>query len=151
MNGSHARASLNRIRLTLLYFAALLGLVIYTADVGAGPVYWGWLSQVPLGDKFCHFGFMLTLTALTNLSLHCRPVRLTPWAFLLGTAVVTVFVVGEEFSQIWIPCRNFDLLDLSADLIGIACGDLIARRWQAGPTRQSPGHLEGEELSARAV
>jgi hypothetical protein len=37
-------------------------------------------------------------------------------------------VAGEEFSQIWIPGRDFDLNDLVADLAGIALGDLIARR-----------------------
>ena len=57
-----------RFRLALLVFVAFLGLVIYTADIGKGPRYWGWLARVPLGDKFCHAGFMLTLTALSNLT-----------------------------------------------------------------------------------
>jgi VanZ family protein len=41
---------------------------------------------------------------------------------------VAIVVVGEETSQIWIPGRNFDLLDLTADFIGIAGGELAARR-----------------------
>jgi hypothetical protein len=119
---------MDTIRLILVVFAAFLGLVIYTADVGAGPRYWGWLSRVPLGDKLCHFGLMLTLTALTNLSIRCRRIRLASRSLLLGTVIVTAFVVAEEISQLWIPGRNFDLLDLSADLAGIACGGLIASR-----------------------
>jgi polysaccharide biosynthesis protein VpsQ len=119
---------MNMIRFVFLIFCAFLGLVIYTADVGDGPRYWGWLSKVPLGDKLCHCGFMLTLTALANLTLKARAIRLGQIMLLLGTVIVTILVVGEECSQYWIPSRNFDLFDLSADPVGIAWGDLIARR-----------------------
>ena len=64
---------------------------------------------------------------------------------------MAIFVVAEEFSQIWIPGRNFELLDLSADLLGIACGDLVARRLQPGLAARSTGALESESLSRRAV
>jgi VanZ family protein len=121
---------MNKIQFSLLLFCAFLGLVIYTADVGAGARYWGWLANVPMGDKFCHCAFMFTLSALANLALRCRAIRLGRQTLLVGTVIVTIVVVAEEFSQIWIPGRNFDLLDLSADLVGIACGALIARRLQ---------------------
>jgi polysaccharide biosynthesis protein VpsQ len=119
---------MNRIRLLLLFFCSFLGLVIYAADIGVGSGYWGWLRHVPMGDKICHFGFMFTLSVLSNLALKCRAVSVRPHALLLGTVIVAIVVVGEEISQIWIPGRNFDLLDLTADFIGIACGELVARR-----------------------
>ena len=126
---------MNKTRLMLAGFCAFLGLVIYAADVGAGPRYWGWLAHVPLGDKMGHFSLMFTLSTLANLALDCRRVRWGGGALFLGTAIVTVLVVGEEFSQLWIPGRNFDLLDLSADLLGIACAEAIARRLQpVGPS-----------------
>src|SRR4051794_14098134 len=115
MHGYSVRSSRARFRLALLVFVAFLGLVIYTADVGKGPRYWGWLDRVPLGDKFCHAGFMFTLTALSNLALGCRRARFASESVLLGTVIVSILVVAEEFSQIWIPGRTFDLLDLSAD------------------------------------
>jgi polysaccharide biosynthesis protein VpsQ len=121
---------MNRIQLSLLLFCAFLGLVIYTEDVGAGSRYWGWVNHVPLGDKLCHCAFMFTFSVLTNLALRCRAIHLGGQTVLLGTVIVTIVVVAEEFSQLWIPGRDFDLLDLAADLIGIACGTLVARKLQ---------------------
>jgi hypothetical protein len=73
---------------------------------------------------------MFSFSTLTSLALRCRSIRFRGQTFLLGTLIVTIVVVAEEFSQLWIPGRDFDLLVLSADLIGIACGALVARRIQ---------------------
>jgi hypothetical protein len=121
---------MNKIQFLLLLFCVFLGLVISTEDVGAGSRYWGWVNNVPLGDKFCHCAFMFTFSVLANLALRCRAIPLGGQTVLLGTVIVTIIVVAEEFSQLWIPGRDFDLLDLSADLLGIACGALVARRIQ---------------------
>jgi VanZ family protein len=83
-----------------------------------------------MGDKVGHCAIMFTLSALANLALGCRSIRLGSQSVLLGTAIVTLGVTAEEFSQMWIPSRTFDLLDLSADLVGIACGAFAARRYQ---------------------
>ena len=77
---------------------------------------------MPLGDKSCHYAFMFTFSMLTNLALRCLAIHLGGRTLLLGTLIVTMVVVAEEFSQLWIPGRDFDLLDLAADLVGIACG-----------------------------
>ena len=83
-----------------------------------------------MGDKIGHCSLMFTFCLLSNLALRCLSVRVGPVPFLIGTAVVAVLVTGEEFSQLWIPGRDFDLLDLSADAVGILCGDLMARKLQ---------------------
>lgn len=137
---------MNRIRLLFLLFCGFLGTVIYAADIGVGPRYWGWLRQVPMGDKVCHFGFMFTLSLLSNLVLRCRAVAVHRSTVLLGTIIVAIVVVGEEISQIWIPGRTFDLLDLTADFLGIACGELAARRLSpviSPPGNQSPDWMAG--------
>jgi polysaccharide biosynthesis protein VpsQ len=121
---------MNKIQLVLILFCVFLGLVIYTEDVGDGARYWGWVSNVPMGDKVCHCALMFTFSALTNLALRCREIRLGGQTVLLGAVLVTIVVATEEFSQLWIPGRDFDLLDLAADLVGIICGALIARRLQ---------------------
>jgi polysaccharide biosynthesis protein VpsQ len=116
-----------RIRLLLFCFCVFLGLVIYAADIGVGQRYWGWLESLPMGDKIGHCGLMFTLSVLTNLTLRCRALRAGRPAVMLGTVVVLTLVLAEEFSQIWIPGRDFDFLDITADLVGIGCGDLLAR------------------------
>ncbi len=118
---------MKRIQLLFLVFCSFLGTVVYAADIGVGAQYWGWLRHVPMGDKVCHCGLMFTLCVLANLVLKCRILSLQH-GILLGTVIVSIVVVGEEFSQIWIPGRSFDLLDLTADFLGIAAGNLVAKR-----------------------
>ena len=83
--------------------------------------------------------------------LGCRRARAASDALLLGTVIVSILVLAEEFSQIWIPGRDFELLDLSADLIGIACGDLIARRCQQGLAGRPAGLPESDEVSGLPI
>ena len=120
---------MNRVRWILLLFCVFLGLVIYAADTGEMTRHGGSLPQIPMGDKVGHCGLMMTLCLLVNLSMDGRPIRRGGKPFLLlGTVIVAVLVVAEEVSQIWIPSRSFDLLDLSADGVGILLADLLARR-----------------------
>ncbi|MGC8643355.1 MAG: VanZ family protein [Isosphaeraceae bacterium] len=118
---------MRQIRLLLLCFGVFLGLVVYAADIGVGQRYWGWLESLPMGDKIGHCSLMFTLSLLTNLALRCRALRPGRPVVMLGTLVVLTLVLAEEFSQIWIPGRDFDFLDIAADLVGIGCGDLAAR------------------------
>jgi hypothetical protein len=118
---------MNRIRVVLIVYCIFLGVVIFTADLGAEERYWGWLKQIPMGDKIGHCTLIFGLCALANLAMKCQTVRLGQLPILLGTVIVLTLVLAEEFSQIWIPGRDFDVLDIAADLVGIGCGDQIAR------------------------
>jgi hypothetical protein len=113
-------------------FCVFLGSVVAAADAGLGPRLWGWVDRVPMGDKLCHGALMFTLCLLANLVLGCRELRPGRRALLVATVVVGCLVLAEEISQIWIPGRNFDLLDLSADAIGLLAADLAARAIHRG-------------------
>ncbi len=128
---------MNRYGVLLLLFTGFLGLVVLAADVGVGARLWGWLHDVPLGDKICHFAFMFTWTLLINLALSRRTIP-GGGPLLLGSLIVTLLVLAEEFSQLWIPGRSFDLIDLAADFLGLVCGDLLSRRF---PLAASPVKL----------
>jgi hypothetical protein len=117
---------MNRIRLAFLVFCSFLALIVYSADIGEAR-YWGWLKHIPMGDKFGHGSLMFMLSTLANLSLRCQPLRTGRSAILMGSVIVTIVVLCEELSQVWIPGRAFDLFDIAADLVGIGGGDLTAR------------------------
>jgi hypothetical protein len=119
---------MNRYAVLFACFTCFLGVIVFAADVGAGPRYWGWLRNVPLGDKICHFGLMFTFTLLANLALSRRPLAAGS-GILLGSVLVGSIVLVEEVSQLWIPGRSFDLVDLAADSLGLLCGDILGRRF----------------------
>ena len=120
---------MNRIRLLFLAFFGFLALVVYAADIGLGSHYWGWLRQFPIGDKVCHFGTHVHLLRSYESGAEMPGRRAVQQrAILLGTVIVAIVVAGEEFSQIWIPGRTFDLFDLTADFLGIVAGNLLSQR-----------------------
>jgi hypothetical protein len=96
-----------------------VGAIIVAANMG-------WLTSIsqsvhslPLGDKLVHAVAMGGLCALADRAFPSRPLW-RPIGWLRRTPVlVTLLVIGEEFSQLWIPGRNFDVGDLVADLLGI--------------------------------
>jgi VanZ family protein len=47
---------------------------------------------------------------------------------LLGSLVVVILAAAEEVSQLYIPGRSFDLLDLAADALGIWLLGRVPRR-----------------------
>lgn len=114
---------------TILFiaFSVFIALVIRTANTGQGGRYWSFLNHIPLGDKLGHLILMGTLCLLMNLALRCRTVRIGRIPILLGTLLITLFVIAEEISQIFLPHRTFDFGDLLADAIGIALASLLAR------------------------
>src|SRR5580704_8427099 len=132
--------NLNTIRLVFVLFAVFVGSVIYAADTGIGKPYLDVVRSLPLGDKASHFALMGTLSALANLAFDWRVSSRSRFAPGVGTMVVTLAVVAEEISQIWIPVRTFDVYDLAADFLGIACGALAARMFLFARSKDALKH-----------
>jgi VanZ family protein len=105
--------------------------VVYAANAGICQRYFDIVRSLPLGDKVSHFLLMGTMAAMANLAFKRRTIAVGSLRPGIGTTVVAVIVVAEEISQIWIPGRTFDLFDLTADFLGMACGDLLARRFSS--------------------
>ncbi len=106
--------------------------VIFCADRHwLTPVY-RFIAAYPGSDKIGHFVLIGGMAGLLNLSLGLRSVRVLGWAWLLGGVIVGVACTVEEVSQIWIPWRTFDLLDLAGDYAGIVffgwLAKVVARR-----------------------
>lgn len=93
--------------------------VIYLANTGQNSVFFQFVASIPYGDKLGHFCLFGLLTLATNLAFRFKSFKLFSIELYLGTILVFSFVVIEEFSQYFIPNRSFDLMDLSADFVGI--------------------------------
>ncbi len=100
--------------LTVCYICILAG-IIFLADVKSTRYVLSFVGSIPFGDKLGHFFLIGIFAFLLNLSLSCRKV----WRVLLGSLIVLAIVTLEEFSQIFIRGRSFDLTDLVADFLGI--------------------------------
>jgi hypothetical protein len=110
---------MNRRWLFAGIYIALIVSIIVIAD---GKTTYHWLNFArgwPYGDKISHFLLMGGLSFVVNWAMRCR--RFSWWRFnvLRGSAIVTVLVALEEFSQLFIRYRTFDLTDLACDFAGI--------------------------------
>jgi VanZ family protein len=86
------------------------------------------VQSIPAGDKVGHFLLFGTLAFLANLAVARSGASLR-WHLKIS-ALVVVVVVAEELSQIFLPHRNFDSMDLVADLAGIILFSAFAYFWK---------------------
>jgi VanZ family protein len=100
-------------------FACVILLISLSATMGWGLAWFERVRQIPGGDKLAHFLLMGGLSLLVNLSLRARQVRLPIGSVLLGSLVLYLLVTIEEFTQLLLPSRSFDLADLASNYVGI--------------------------------
>ena len=104
--------------ITAFYVSLLVG-IVYLADHHQYHAVFSAVRAVPGGDKLGHLLLMGLFSFLLNASLGCRTVGVYGARLLLGSAIVCAAVTLEEFSQIFLRYRSFDLLDLLFDYVGI--------------------------------
>lgn len=112
--------------LAALYILVLAGIVVL-ADIKETQYLFRPVRRLPYGDKIGHFLLMGMFSLVVNLVLKARTVRVWKLSYLLGSLIVLAIVTAEEFSQIFIRGRSFDLTDLAADWAGIIVFGEIAR------------------------
>ena len=112
-------AVMRRARWALFGFIVFLFTLIWLADTGRGQWLFDLVRLIPGGDKTGHFALFGLLSLLLNLVLRVSSVRCGPLSVLKGSLIVSVFAIAEEISQLFFSSRTFDLLDLSAGLVGI--------------------------------
>ncbi|HSP41813.1 MAG TPA: VanZ family protein [Luteolibacter sp.] len=114
------------IRAIAVGFILFLLALVVVANRGDGNDWWPFLSSIPYGDKVGHVGLFGTLSLLCNLAFPNRhPSRLPSW-ITKTTLILLIIVSLEEISQAFLPTRSLDLFDWLADLLGIACGQMLA-------------------------
>jgi hypothetical protein len=107
-----------RWALTLGWLAFITGIII-CADEGALKWVYAFVGTHPGTDKIGHFLLIGGMAFLLNIALGLREVRGLGMPWLVGSLIVGAVFTIEEISQIWIPSRSFDLLDLAGDFGGI--------------------------------
>lgn len=112
--------------------------IIFTADTGQVNPYLRQVRSLPYGDKIAHFTLYGLLAFFVNLALNNRRVKIGSLPFLLGALMVGTFAVLEEFTQIAFATRNFELLDMASDLLGISLCSALNRRLSATPAPSEP-------------
>lgn len=93
--------------------------VIYMANTGQSSIFFRLVGAIPYGDKIGHIFLFGLLTLGVNIATKLKVVKVGNVSILIGTMLVTLFVLIEEFSQHFSATRTFDALDLFADAVGI--------------------------------
>ena len=112
--------------ITIVYFLILVG-IIFLADNKGTRYLLDFTGNIPFGDKLGHFFLMGFFSFLMNLVLQAKTFQIWKIRFLSGSLFVLTIVTLEEFSQIFISGRTFDLKDLIADFAGIIFFGELAR------------------------
>ena len=110
--------NLTLVKVSALLFTLFTATVVYRANTGQSLFIEG-IHQIPMLDKICHLLFCGILALLLNLATKNKTVSIWNKKWLIVSLLLAVFFTIEEFSQMFISSRNFDLLDLLANYIGI--------------------------------
>ena len=108
-------------------FVIFLAYVIYSSDHATLPLFLRQLYRFPGGDKVGHVVLLAILSFIANYFLYPRHITVLEKPIFIGSLIVCLFITLEEISQIYIPSRTFDLLDLFCSYLGIVAGDLGVR------------------------
>lgn len=115
------------VKILTVCYIGILAVIIFVADRKSTSYVLNFIGNIPYGDKLGHFFLMGIFSLLINLSLQLRTVGFGKLRYLLGSILVFVLVTIEEFSQLFIRGRTFDLTDLLADSLGIFIFGELAR------------------------
>jgi len=112
--------------ISLLFFA-FIGYIMYAANTGRELLFFQLLEYIPMGDKLAHVVLIGTLAFLLNLLFGGKTFAVRGIQILLGSCIVFGFITIEEFTQMYIPNRNFDWIDLMANYLGIGMASISTK------------------------
>lgn len=107
-------------------------LVIYAtimADLGVRNPLITFVKEIPEGDKFAHFLIYGLFAFSLSIATNFHRTQLFGKSILTGSACILVFAIGEEFTQLAFPTRNFDFIDMLCDIVGIILFSKLALKW----------------------
>lgn len=89
-------------------------------------------------DKICHMLLYGGLAAVISVGLHRSPKPASLWfQGFFPIVFATLYGVTDEIHQLFVPMREFDLLDIMADLAGAAAVQtILCYFWWRGSSRR---------------
>ena len=117
------------IKIICISFVVFVGYILYAANTGGSNIFFDTIGKVPYGDKISHMSLVGMLAFLISLALNTRTFELKGYRILVGSFAVFCFMTVEEFTQIWIDRRTFDLVDLACNYIGIGIASWLIFRF----------------------
>lgn len=117
------RTNILKVALPLSFFV-FISAIIYIADNASYNFALRWVGAIPYGDKIAHAILYGAMAMFLNYGLSYRKVK----GMQLGAIIVLTFAILEEFTQMYIPSRTFDLYDILADIVGVTLFSLIKIR-----------------------
>jgi len=101
--------------------------------VSSRPIPVDYIPRVPHLDKAMHAAVYGVLAVLTFRAFWPTRARPTPvWVLLLGVVLTTAYGAAEEYHQMFVPTRDFDVWDMAANGLGAA---VAAALWEPLTTR----------------
>ncbi len=133
------------IRIVVIGFTAFLAWIIHEANTGGHNFITEFVDEIPNGDKLGHFFMMGFLAYLVNLLSDCKTFKLGRLNILTGSVMVSICVLLEEMTHMYIRTRTFSYLDLLSDFLGIVAFSILAIKTYPIITRylKKPKHPPG--------
>ena len=116
--------------ITLTFGLSVAGIVV-AANLGIARPLFVAVGRVPAGDKICHFLLVGVLCFLVGTTLAGIWAKSGNRVILTVIATFVVLVTVDEFSQIWLAHRSFDLWDLACNYAGILVFGLLTIWWES--------------------
>jgi hypothetical protein len=110
-------------------YLAFLAMVVYiaiSALVSVRKEWFGFIYSLPGRDHLAHFFGAGLLSSFMVLGIASPATWRRPFGALATLAGVALLVTLDEFIQLAIPSRDFDLHDLAWSLAGVAAFGLTA-------------------------
>ena len=114
-------------------YATCIALIVAAANLGSLGRLTGFIHTIPGADKGCHFLLVGGLALALNHATRCQTVPIFQRRILVGTLVCLPLSIVEEFTQLLIPSRTFDLADLSMNVLGVLIVGPLARHLNPAP------------------
>ncbi len=138
------------IRIALAYVAALVA-IIFAADAGWLPRFVARFHDLPYGDKALHFLLFGGLALVANLALASRGRRSLARAIVIGSILVLIVATAEEYSNKFVPRRDWSLGDLTANYLGVVCLGMLPlwpRQLSSRPRSAEPNDSPSRQNTA---